>query len=47
MDAATQPVLVNPDFKTLGVGRSMGGETAIWTLDLAAADDPSCDDAAP
>jgi len=47
MDAATQPVLVNPDFKTLGVGRSMGGETAIWTLDLAAAEEPSCDAAAP
>ncbi|MDI1444824.1 CAP domain-containing protein [Polyangium sp. 6x1] len=46
-DTGTQPVLVNGDFLTVGVGRSMGGETAVWTLDLAAADDPSCDDAAP
>jgi uncharacterized protein YkwD len=42
-DTTTQPVLVNGDFLTLGVGRSMGGEAAIWTLDLAAAEDPSCD----
>lgn len=46
-DPGTQPVLVNPDFVTVGVGRSMGGESAIWTLDLAAAEDPSCDDATP
>lgn len=46
-DTGTQPVLVDAGFVTLGVGRSMGGETAIWTLDLAAADDPSCGNAAP
>jgi uncharacterized protein YkwD len=46
-DPGTQPVLVNPDFLTVGVGRSMGGESALWTLDLAGAEDPSCDDAAP
>ncbi|MDI1436628.1 CAP domain-containing protein [Polyangium sorediatum] len=47
MDEGTKPVLVNGDFLTVGVGRSMGGESAIWTLDLAAAVDPSCDAAAP
>jgi len=46
-DDGTKPVLVNGDFLTVGVGRSMGGQSAIWTLDLAAADDPSCGDAAP
>nr|WP_240806562.1 CAP domain-containing protein [Polyangium spumosum] len=47
MDPGTEPALVNALFVTLGVGRSMGGESAIWTLDLAAADDPSCESAAP
>jgi len=41
-DVNTSPVLKDPQFVVVGVGRSLGGEAGIWTLDLAGMDDPSC-----
>lgn len=41
-DKDTKALLVNASLLVAGVGRSLGGEAPIWTLDLAATDDPSC-----
>jgi uncharacterized protein YkwD len=41
-DATTTTVLRDPQFAVVGLGRSLGGESAIWTMDLAAADEASC-----
>lgn len=41
-DPNSKPLLLDPQFVVVGVGRSLGGDSAIWTLDLAAATDPSC-----
>jgi len=41
-DEPTKAVLLDPQYVTLGIGRSLGGTKPIWTLDLASIDDPSC-----
>jgi uncharacterized protein YkwD len=46
-DATTKPVLMDPQFVVLGIGRALGGESAVWTMDLASVTDPSCDAATP
>ena len=40
---ATSGILVDPTLVMVGIGRAQGGDAPIWTLDLASADDPSCD----
>lgn len=42
-DATASPILLDPSFKVVGVGRSMGGEAAIWTVDFGSQEDASCD----
>ncbi len=46
-DATTAPILTDPTFTHVGIGRAMGGESAIWTVDFAASNDPSCTEPAP
>jgi len=46
-DATSAPIMVDPQFVVVGIGRSLGGESALWTMDLAGSDDPSCTSAAP
>lgn len=46
MDSTTMPILLNdsppPGFVVLGVGRSIGGDQPLWSVDMASATDPSC-----
>jgi uncharacterized protein YkwD len=41
-DATTNPILLNPSLVVAGIGRSLGGDVPVWALDLAGADEPSC-----
>ena len=41
-DTTAKPILLNPVFIVAGIGRSLGANIETWTLDLAAATDPSC-----
>ena len=41
-DGTAAPILLNPQFKVMGVGRSIGAGYQKWTLDLASNTDPSC-----
>jgi uncharacterized protein YkwD len=42
-DAMTRQLLEDPDFLVVGVGRAMSSEeSAIWTVDMSTAEDPSC-----
>ena len=43
MDAESSVLLTKPEFVVLGVGRALGGEKPIWTLDLADTMDGSCE----
>jgi uncharacterized protein YkwD len=40
--ADTNAILVDPRFVVAGVGRSLGGDVPVWSLDLGGAEDPSC-----
>jgi hypothetical protein len=43
-DAATRALLEDPTFLVVGVGRAMSSEeSAIWTVDMSTAEDPSCE----
>jgi uncharacterized protein YkwD len=41
-DPVAGPLLVNPAFIVVGVGRSEGADGWYWTMDLASMNDPSC-----
>jgi uncharacterized protein YkwD len=41
-DAQSSVELVRPEFVVVGVGRALGGEKPIWTMDLADRTDASC-----
>jgi uncharacterized protein YkwD len=41
-DESTKALLLDPALLVAGVGRSLGGKAPLWTLDLAAVDEPSC-----
>jgi uncharacterized protein YkwD len=41
-DAETQAILVTASLTVAGVGRSLGGDVPVWSLDLAGADEASC-----
>ena len=41
-NATSDALLLNAGFIVGGVGRSIGATTEMWTLDLAAVNDPSC-----
>lgn len=43
MDAESSVMLTKPEFVVLGVGRSLGADKPIWTLDLADKMDGSCE----
>ncbi len=46
-DPATQKLIQDSTFLVIGVGRSLSSEaSAIWTVDMSTADDPSCEDEA-
>jgi len=46
-DAGTRMLLQSPEFLVVGVGRAMSSEeSAIWTVDMSTAEDPSCEAAA-
>jgi uncharacterized protein YkwD len=42
-DENTTMVLTEPSLIAAGVGRSLGADQPMWTLDLTTDDDPSCD----
>lgn len=42
MDAKSSVQLTKPEFVVVGVGRALGGEKPIWTMDLADRTDASC-----
>ncbi|UQA56552.1 CAP domain-containing protein [Polyangium aurulentum] len=47
-DAGTRMLLLDPTFLVVGLGRAMSSDaSAIWTLDMSTAEDPSCEAAAP
>jgi uncharacterized protein YkwD len=46
-DAESSVMLTKPEFVVMGVGRALGADYPIWTLDLADKTDASCDDAKP
>jgi uncharacterized protein YkwD len=41
-DMTAGPILVEPPFVVVGLGRSIGADNERWTLDLASMTDPSC-----
>lgn len=47
MDADTSVMLTRSEFVVVGVGRSLGADKPIWTMDMADKPDESCDEAAP
>jgi len=46
-DPKSSVMLTKPEFVVMGVGRALGADYPIWTLDLADKTDASCDEAAP
>ncbi len=42
-DPASGPMLTKPEFVVVGVGRSLGADQPIWTMDVADKTDASCD----
>ena len=47
MDAFSGALLTNPAFVVVGVGRSLGADKPIWTLNMADKTDASCEVAVP
>ncbi|MFO0758666.1 MAG: CAP domain-containing protein [Byssovorax sp.] len=41
-DEGTKAILLNASLNVVGVGRALGGDQGVWTLDLASEDDASC-----
>lgn len=43
MDPASSTLILSPEFFVVGIGRSLGADYPIWTMDMADKPDASCD----